>query len=169
MEKLCFQPERFRGVIVALNACYDKAGEVSPAACRALCRWYQSLGVRGVYVGGSTGEGLLLSLEERKTLGRSRRAGGAGGDDGHRPCGLSRHPGRRRPCPARRRHRGGRYIRRAQCVLPPERGEHRPPLDGHRRRGGAALFHLQHPPAHRLRFVHGAVPPDAGPSPCQGD
>ena len=68
MEKLCFQPERFRGVIVALNACYDKAGEVSPAACRALCRWYQSLGVRGVYVGGSTGEGLLLSLEERKTL-----------------------------------------------------------------------------------------------------
>ena len=50
MEKLCFQPERFRGVIVALNACYDKAGEVSPAACRALCRWYQSLGVRGVYV-----------------------------------------------------------------------------------------------------------------------
>ena len=62
MEKLCFQPERFRGVIVALNACYDKAGEVSPAACRALCGWYLSVGVGGVYGGGSTGVGLLLSV-----------------------------------------------------------------------------------------------------------
>lgn len=79
MEKLCFQPERFRGVIVALNACYEKAGEVSPGRLPRALPGVPVPGGAGVYVGGSTGEGLLLSLEERKTLGRSRPCRARGG------------------------------------------------------------------------------------------
>ena len=66
-----FQPEKFRGVFVALNACYDAAGQINKEACRQLCLWYQSLGVQGIYVNGSTGEGLLLNLEERKQMAKA--------------------------------------------------------------------------------------------------
>ncbi len=58
----------YRGVFVALNACYDANDEVNIPVMRALTRKYCDLGVNGVYLCGSTGEGLLLTLEERMKI-----------------------------------------------------------------------------------------------------
>lgn len=69
---------RFRGVTAALNASYDGQGKVNPAAAAQLCRIYADLGVHGVYTCGSTGEGFLLSPEERKQL-TEAVVGGVGG------------------------------------------------------------------------------------------
>ena len=57
---------QFRGVIVAMYACYDQKGNVNPEAVKKLARHYANLGVKGLYVGGSTGEGILQNVEERK-------------------------------------------------------------------------------------------------------
>lgn len=46
---------------------------------KALVRVYKSLGVKGVYACGSTGEGFLLSTEERKQVARAVKE--AAGDD----------------------------------------------------------------------------------------
>ncbi|MCU6713235.1 dihydrodipicolinate synthase family protein [Paenibacillus sp. J5C_2022] len=62
------QKERFKGVIVAMNSCYDAHGEVNTEAAKALARFLISKGVNGLYVGGSTGEGLLQSIEERQAI-----------------------------------------------------------------------------------------------------
>ncbi|GIP27601.1 N-acetylneuraminate lyase [Paenibacillus sp. J23TS9] len=61
-----YDPEQFKGIIVAMYACYDSLGNVSPEAARGLARYYANAGVKGLYVGGSSGEGMLQSLEERK-------------------------------------------------------------------------------------------------------
>lgn len=58
--------EPFKGVIIALNACYDDNGEVDTGAVKRLARHYVDVGVRGLYVGGSTGEGMLQTPEERE-------------------------------------------------------------------------------------------------------
>lgn len=58
---------KFRGIFCALNAVYDKDDNIDAAKMQELVKIYKSLGVRGVYVCGSTGEGFLLSLEERMT------------------------------------------------------------------------------------------------------
>ncbi|RAV19565.1 dihydrodipicolinate synthase family protein [Paenibacillus contaminans] len=58
--------EKFKGVIVAMYSCYDASGEVSAEAARKLARHYANIGVKGLYVGGSTGEGMLQSVDERK-------------------------------------------------------------------------------------------------------
>lgn len=63
-----FDPVKFKGIFVALNACYDKNGNVSKKAAEDICKIYAGLGVKGIYVCGSTGEGFLMSTEERKTL-----------------------------------------------------------------------------------------------------
>ena len=55
----------YKGIFVALNACYDKNDQVNLPVMRALARKYQKLGVNGLYLCGSTGEGFLLSVEER--------------------------------------------------------------------------------------------------------
>lgn len=60
--------EQFKGVIVAMNSCYDAEGRVSPDAVQKLTRFLIGKGVDGLYVGGSTGEGLLQSVEERKLV-----------------------------------------------------------------------------------------------------
>ena len=57
--------EKFKGVFVALNTIYDKNDEINVDAIKELVRIYKSKGVKGVYVCGSTGEGFLLSAEER--------------------------------------------------------------------------------------------------------
>ncbi|KIL40344.1 N-acetylneuraminate lyase [Gordoniibacillus kamchatkensis] len=62
------EASKFRGIIVATNSCYDADGEVSPAALKRLVRFLIGKGVRGIYLGGSTGEGLLQSVEERKRM-----------------------------------------------------------------------------------------------------
>ena len=58
--------EKYRGVIPAFYACYDAEGNVSPEAVRALTRYYIEKGVNGLYVGGSSGECIYQSVEERK-------------------------------------------------------------------------------------------------------
>lgn len=58
--------DKFKGVIVAMYACYNKQGAIHPAGVKALARHYCNLGIKGLYVGGSSGEGMLQSVEERK-------------------------------------------------------------------------------------------------------
>lgn len=61
-----YNMERFRGIFVALNAVYDEAGNINETALRRLANWYKDKGVNGLYVCGSTGEGIVMTLEERK-------------------------------------------------------------------------------------------------------
>lgn len=58
--------DKYRGIIPAFYACYDKAGEVSEDGVRALTRYFVDQGVKGVYVGGSSGECIYQSVEDRK-------------------------------------------------------------------------------------------------------
>lgn len=58
----------YKGIFVALNACYDKNDQVNLPVMRALARKYRELGVNGLYLCGSTGEGFLLSVEERMQI-----------------------------------------------------------------------------------------------------
>lgn len=57
--------EKFKGVFVALNAIYTDDDEINEEAIEKLVKIYNDKGVKGVYVCGSTGEGFLLSTEER--------------------------------------------------------------------------------------------------------
>ena len=59
---------RYCGVIPAFYACYDKNGEVSAEATKALTRFFIEKGVKGVYVGGSSGECIYQSVAERKLI-----------------------------------------------------------------------------------------------------
>ena len=59
---------KFQGVIPAFYACYDKDGAVSPDGVRALARYLLGKGVKGLYVGGSSGECIYQSVEERKLV-----------------------------------------------------------------------------------------------------
>ncbi|MBA2939606.1 dihydrodipicolinate synthase family protein [Paenibacillus sp. CGMCC 1.16610] len=58
--------DRFKGITVAMYSCYDEKGEVSKEAAKKLARHYANIGVNGLYVGGSSGEGMLQNVEERK-------------------------------------------------------------------------------------------------------
>ena len=59
---------KYQGIIPAFYACYDKAGEVSPEGVRALTKYFVEKGVKGVYVGGSSGECIYQSVAERKLV-----------------------------------------------------------------------------------------------------
>lgn len=59
---------KFKGVIPAMNSCYDSEGNVSAAAAKKLTRYLIDRGVGGLYVCGSTGEGLLQQPKERKAM-----------------------------------------------------------------------------------------------------
>lgn len=60
--------EKYQGVIPAFYACYDAAGEVSPEGTRALAEYLIQKGVKGLYVGGSSGECIYQSVAERKLV-----------------------------------------------------------------------------------------------------
>ena len=60
--------EKYQGIIPAFYACYDAEGKVSPEGVRALTRWFIDKGVKGLYVGGSSGECIYQSKEERKVV-----------------------------------------------------------------------------------------------------
>lgn len=60
--------DKYKGVIPAFYACYDKAGEISPGGVRALTEYFIEKGVRGVYVNGSSGECIYQSVEDRKIV-----------------------------------------------------------------------------------------------------
>lgn len=59
---------KYQGVIPAFYACYEDNSSVSPARTRALARYLLNKGVRGLYVGGSSGECIYQSVEERKLI-----------------------------------------------------------------------------------------------------
>ena len=60
--------KKFEGIIPAFYACYDAKGAINPVAVRELTRWFIDQGVQGLYVGGSSGECIYQSKEERKIV-----------------------------------------------------------------------------------------------------
>ena len=59
---------KYQGIFPAFYACYDENGAINPAAIRELTRYYIEAGVDGLYVGGSSGECIYHSKEERKLV-----------------------------------------------------------------------------------------------------
>ena len=59
---------KYQGVIPAFYACYDANGDISPEGVQALTRHLVRKGVKGVYVGGSSGECIYQSVAERKLV-----------------------------------------------------------------------------------------------------
>lgn len=60
--------DKFKGIFVAFYSAYDDKGEVSEERVRQLARSYVGTGVSGLYVGGSSGEGILQNVAERKKV-----------------------------------------------------------------------------------------------------
>lgn len=59
---------KFQGIIPAFYACYDDEGNISESRTEALADHLLRKGVQGVYVGGSSGECIYHSLEERMAV-----------------------------------------------------------------------------------------------------
>ena len=59
---------KYAGIFPAFYACYDKDGQISPSGVRALARWLLDKGVKGLYVGGSSGECIYHSVAERRLV-----------------------------------------------------------------------------------------------------
>ena len=59
---------KYQGIIPAFYACYDARGDISPEGVRALAEHFLKKGVKGLYVGGSSGECIYHSVEERKCI-----------------------------------------------------------------------------------------------------
>ncbi len=57
---------KYQGVFPAFYACYDDDGNVSTERARQLARHLLGKGVKGVYVNGSSGEGIYQSVDEKK-------------------------------------------------------------------------------------------------------
>lgn len=59
---------KYQGIIPAFYACYDAEGNISPERVELLTKHLIKKGVKGVYVGGSSGECIYQSVAERKLL-----------------------------------------------------------------------------------------------------
>ena len=59
---------KYEGIIPAFYACYEDDGQVSAERSRKLARHLVSKGVKGLYVGGSSGECIYLEKEERMKI-----------------------------------------------------------------------------------------------------
>ena len=62
------QISKYQGVIPAFYACYDDRGNISAERAKKLARHLVNKGVRGLYVGGSSGECIYQEKEERMEL-----------------------------------------------------------------------------------------------------
>lgn len=60
--------KKYQGVIPAFYACYDENGEISPEAVEKYTKWLVEKGVKGIYVGGSSGECIYQSVADRKLV-----------------------------------------------------------------------------------------------------
>ncbi len=60
--------DKYKGVIPAFYACYDKEGNISPQGVEALTRYFVEKGVKGVYVNGSSGECIYQSVADKKLI-----------------------------------------------------------------------------------------------------
>ncbi|NHN32760.1 dihydrodipicolinate synthase family protein [Paenibacillus agricola] len=59
---------KYSGIIPAMTSCYNAAGEIDITATRKMTRFLIDKGVNGLYIGGSSGEGLIQSVDERKQM-----------------------------------------------------------------------------------------------------
>ena len=59
---------KYRGIIPAFYACYDDDGNVSEERTQFFAEYLINKGVKGLYVGGSSGECIYQSKEERKII-----------------------------------------------------------------------------------------------------
>lgn len=59
---------KYQGIFPAFYACYGADNEINPEAVKALTRFFVEKGVKGVYVGGSSGECIYQGVAERKVL-----------------------------------------------------------------------------------------------------
>lgn len=59
---------KYKGIIPAFYACYDDNGNISTERTRQLAGYFLGKGVNGLYVCGSSGECIYLSVEERKKI-----------------------------------------------------------------------------------------------------
>lgn len=59
---------KYQGIIPAFYACYDKEGNISVEGVQKLTQHLLDKGVKGVYVGGSSGECIYQSVAERKLV-----------------------------------------------------------------------------------------------------
>ena len=59
---------KYQGIFPAFYACYEEDGSVSPERTRALTEYLIGKGVTGLYVGGSSGECIYQSVNERKIV-----------------------------------------------------------------------------------------------------
>ncbi|MGM1049009.1 MAG: N-acetylneuraminate lyase [Bacillota bacterium] len=62
------KPHDFKGVYTALITPMHEDGSIDRESLARLVRHLQAQGVKGFYVGGSTGEGFILSTEERQEV-----------------------------------------------------------------------------------------------------
>lgn len=58
--------EKYKGIIPAFYACYEDDGSISVERTKKLVEFLIEKGVDGLYVGGSSGECIYLSVEDRK-------------------------------------------------------------------------------------------------------
>lgn len=70
---------KLRGIFCALNAIYDENDNIDTDKMKELVKVYKDRGVKGVYACGSTGEGFLLTMDERKKVVKAVKE--AAGDD----------------------------------------------------------------------------------------
>ncbi len=59
---------KYHGIFPAFYACYNDYGSISPKRIQKLVSHYIESGVKGLYVGGSSGECIYQTLEERKLV-----------------------------------------------------------------------------------------------------
>ena len=57
---------KLQGIFPALVTPFNKDGKIDSNAIERLIEFHLKNGVNGFYIGGSSGEGFLLNLEERK-------------------------------------------------------------------------------------------------------
>ena len=62
------ESSKYQGIIPAFYACYDDEGKVSRERTKALTEFFVKKGVKGLYVGGSSGECIYQSVEDRKIV-----------------------------------------------------------------------------------------------------
>lgn len=60
--------KKYQGIFPAFYACYDDNGAISPQRTKELALYLLEKGVKGLYVGGSSGECIYQSVAERKTV-----------------------------------------------------------------------------------------------------
>lgn len=60
--------DEYKGIFPAFYACYEDNGDVSPERAKELALYLKKVGAKGLYVGGSSGECIYQSVEERKQI-----------------------------------------------------------------------------------------------------